>query len=138
MIIDASFAAKWYIVEEYTRYAQDLLDEKNRLLAPEIFRVEVFNAIVKAKRANRINVDYAIKAIENFKKTLETGIVRITSDLSLSLIDHAVEIALAHGHHVQDCIYVALAKREKQGLVTSDNNQADIAESLGVNVLRYA
>jgi predicted nucleic acid-binding protein len=62
-VLDSSAALPWVLPEKDSAKAIQLRDDArnavHELLAPDIFPAEVFNALLKAERTNRINVGEA-------------------------------------------------------------------------------
>ncbi|MGB9611588.1 MAG: type II toxin-antitoxin system VapC family toxin [Bryobacteraceae bacterium] len=54
MVLDASVAIKWYVVEESHEEGLSLLDADAPLLAPRIIEVEVASAIMARSRSGEI------------------------------------------------------------------------------------
>src|SRR5438128_7898037 len=86
----------------------------HELLAPDVFPAEVFNALLKAERTNRINVGEA--------KTLYASIGADIPALHpyLPLMPRAGEIASRYRIALYDCLYIALAERESCEVITAD------------------
>jgi predicted nucleic acid-binding protein len=86
----------------------------HELLAPDIFPVEGFNALLKAERTKRIKVSEG--------KTLYSSIAADIPALHpyLPLMPRAGEIASRHRVALNDCLYIALAERESCELITVD------------------
>jgi predicted nucleic acid-binding protein len=99
--------------------ARELRDDYQKatheLLAPDIFPVEVTHALTRAERQGRITPTEGATILKDTLKTLPQ------MHPYLPLLPRAYEISSALRVGVYDCLYVALAEREKCELVTSDD-----------------
>jgi predicted nucleic acid-binding protein len=113
VIIDASVAVKWFAFEEDSEAALALLDGR-RLYAPMLVASEVANALWKKGRSEEIEpaVSFA-RDIARLPRLLEL------LDES-SVVERAFEIAREIEHPVYDCVYLALAERRGENLITAD------------------
>jgi predicted nucleic acid-binding protein len=116
---DASVALKWVLPEPLADKARQLRDDyQNRiheLIAPDIFPVEVANALARAERRNIIGVGQAPGLLAN--------VMRTSPVLSpyLPLLTRALDIASRMRSGVYDCLYVVLAEHDGCELVTADD-----------------
>jgi predicted nucleic acid-binding protein len=117
-VLDSSAALPWVLPEKDSAKAIQLRDDArngvHELLAPDIFPAEVFNALLKAERTQRINVGEA--------KPLYASIAADIPALHpyLSLMPRAGETASRHRIALYDCLYIALAERESCEVITAD------------------
>jgi len=117
-VLDSSAALPWVLPEKDSAKAIRLRDDArngvHELLAPDIFPAEVFNALLKAERTQRINVGEA--------KPLYASIGADIPALHpyLPLMPRAGEIASRHRIALYDCLYIALAERESCEVITVD------------------
>jgi predicted nucleic acid-binding protein len=117
-VLDSSAALPWVLPEKDSAKAVRLRDDArngvHELLAPDIFPAEVFNALLKAERTQRINVGEA--------KPLYASIAADVPALHsyLPLMPRAGEIASRHRVALYDCLYIALAERESCEVITAD------------------
>jgi len=118
MIIDASVGVKWLIPEDDSRKAIDLL-QKQLLVVPTLFHVEIGNALWKKLRRNEI----ALEPVLPFYSGL-SDLVQTVSELAVA--PRAVEIAAELEHAIYDCIYLALAEDMEDELVTCDLRFLDV------------
>lgn len=118
-VIDASIAAKWYLEEEHTEAALRLLEPGHRLHAPDFMLLEIDNVLCKRIRRGTIIPGKAdrIRATLRSYPILYTGIA--------SLQERAYMIAKQTRRGVYDCLYVALAVRLGEQLVTADRRLFD-------------
>ena len=117
-ILDSCVALKWVLPESDSDKAEHLRDDFrdaiHELLAPDVFPIEVGNALTRGERKRVIETGQA--------SLLYADIMRTSPRLhsSLPLINRSIEISSAARCNVYDCLYVALAEREGCQLLTSD------------------
>jgi predicted nucleic acid-binding protein len=117
--LDSNVALKWVLNEPDSAKAVRLRDEfragTHQLISPDVFPVEVAHALARAERRGIIPVgDGAQKMADVFA---------FMPDLHsyLPLLPRAFAIASQLRVGVYDCLYVALAERERCELVTADD-----------------
>jgi predicted nucleic acid-binding protein len=115
LIVDASVAVKWLLPELDSGHAECLLDDQFRLFAPDLLPIEVANGLWKEARAEGISPAEAEARLTAFRE------FRVTLHPSSDLLAVALEIALETDRTVYDCLYLALAQRERGVLVTADD-----------------
>ena len=119
-VIDCSTAFKWFVAEVDTQKALDLRDQFQNttceLLAPDLFPIEVANALLMAEQSKnpRIGPGDAASYLRDLLKAPPTLFD------SVPLLPRAQEIAKQYKRSVYDCLYVALAEREQCEFVTAD------------------
>jgi predicted nucleic acid-binding protein len=125
-VVDASVAVKWCLPslrEELVAEAEELLAsvrrDKVQFVVPDLFWVELANAMWKAARRAEISADNAASAL-SFVRDL--GIATVPS---LDLVPQALNLALTYGRTVYDSLYVALAMQSKSQLITADERLAN-------------
>jgi predicted nucleic acid-binding protein len=116
-VIDCSTAFKWVVSETDTPKAIRLRDDFRNgvleLIAPDLFPTEIANALLVAEWKGRIGPGEGAIFLADVLKTLPVLYEAIP------LLPRAYEI----GYHasVYDCLYVALAEREKREFVSADD-----------------
>jgi predicted nucleic acid-binding protein len=125
-VVDASVAVKWCLPaeqEELVLQAEELLASYRRseirFLVPDLFWVELANALWKAVRTGKISTEIAMSAMSLVR---DLGIPIIPS---FDLLPHALSFAVSHGRTVYDGLYVALALQSKSGMITADERLAN-------------
>jgi predicted nucleic acid-binding protein len=83
-------------------------------LAPDILVAEVCNAAWKSARLGRITQAH----VDQIARSLPRFIERFAS--SAQLAERAVAISAELDHPIYDCLYLALAEREAERLITAD------------------
>lgn len=128
-VVDASVAVKWVVSEEHSDCARALA--RLSLEAPDLLLVECANIIWKKVRLGDLEPRDAAGRLD----LLLRAPVAITG--SRDLLDAALQISLALGHPVYDCVYLALAQRRKIPLITADRklvNAVRKRRNLGIRV----
>lgn len=132
VIVDASVAAKWFLPEEHSDHAALLLAPEYELVAPDLIRLEVGSALLKALRRNEITVADCIEALG----ALLPGAVRTVR--SADHAEAAFEYARRFGGSVYDAIYVSVARDLGARIVTDDARLAAVAGKMGVDASMIA
>ncbi len=117
-VFDSSVALKLVLPETDSDKAVALRDGYvqgvHELIAPDIFPVEVAHALAKAERRG------ILKPREGLTKLLRVLSTSPVLHPHLPLLPRAYEIASQARIGVYDCLYVALAERERFEMVTAD------------------
>ena len=118
-VLDSSVAVKWTLTEADSDKARRLRDQfqqgQHQLIAPDWFILEVQNILGKAAARSIITEQEAVQGFALIMR--DAPILRPSVPLSSS----AFQLALTHRRAVYDCLYLALALREKCELVTADD-----------------
>jgi predicted nucleic acid-binding protein len=118
-VLDASVALKWVLTERDSDKALDLRDRARRglckLLAPDVFPVEIAHALTRAERRGLLLPPEASVLTSNILATAPA----LYS--SIALLPRALEISSQMRIGVYDCLYVALAEEEGCEIVTADD-----------------
>jgi predicted nucleic acid-binding protein len=136
IVLDASVAAKVYIDEAGSDEAIALVTGKARLAAPELIRMEVTAALCRRVRKEELAAAQAKLRCQHWLDRLHAGLFRLTPDEEL-LID-AIDLACQIKHPVQDCLYLAAARRLDASLITADRTFRDRAAALDTRVTLLA
>jgi len=117
LVVDASVALKWVVQEEDSHVAALLASRE--LAAPTLLLVECANVLwVKSRRGELTQEEAA-------RRVTVLGGAPVEWVPSEVLLDDAVKLALRIAHPVYDCVYLALATRREQVLVTADRPFAE-------------
>jgi predicted nucleic acid-binding protein len=115
LVVDASVALKWFLVEEpNTQQALALIEGGSTLIAPDLLIAEVSNAAWRSARLGRLSdaqVTEIAASLPHFFDALVS---------STDLAPRAVAIASQLDHPLYDGLYLALAEAEQTSLVTAD------------------
>ena len=110
-VIDSSVAVKWYAAETGSDRAVGLIGRP--LVAPDLIRPEVANALWKKWRRGEIVHAQAIGALPHLSQAL-------TLLPSEGFAEMALDLALSLGHPVYDCFFLAIAQTLDFPLITAD------------------
>ena len=117
LVVDASVAAKWVLLEPGRDRAMALRSEPGGLLVPTLI-------IWKYHRRGLVTASDAIAAL-TLASSLPTELVPLEE-----LAPRALEIAAQLDHPIYDCFYLALAERERVPLVSADRRLPAAAAKL--------
>lgn len=110
LVVDASVAAKWFIIEPDSHLAASVRNED--LIAPAILRIECANALIKRLRIGEID-----------ERQTRSRLGRVsTMPVTLHPLDEdrSIDLALQLRHPAWDCGYLALALEQRIRVVTAD------------------
>jgi predicted nucleic acid-binding protein len=126
VVVDASVAVKWCLPsprEELVAEAEELLvssrRDEVRFLVPDLFWVELANALWKAVRRGEMSSGNAAAAMSFLR---DLGIATFPS---IDIVPQALDLAISHSRTVYDSLYVALALHSKSELITADERLAN-------------
>lgn len=113
-VVDANVVAKWFVPEPLSEECSRLLDERHELAAPDLLWPELGSVLWKKTRAGELRRGEASRIL----RALDA--VPLTLFPSRSVLEGALEIALATSRSVYDSVYLALAVALGCPLVTAD------------------
>ena len=113
LVVDASVALKWVLVEPDSALAETVLFSP--LIAPDWWRIEVANGLWKALDLGQIDLEEARAGLARFAD------VAVATEDGPGLLDEAMILAARLHHAVYDCLYLALAIRRDTRMVTADS-----------------
>jgi len=125
VIVDANVAVYWAIPGPHAIPATAVMSRAD-LAAPSLILPETANALINHARAGNIPA----AQIGEIVAMIRTAIKVMVSDAEL--VQGALEIAIAHNHKVDDCLYLALALQRREPLATADRRLAALAETLSI------
>ena len=114
LVVDASVAVKWLVVEEDSADALGLIDSGEELHAPRLLVSEVANAVWRKSRLGEVDSSAAGQLLA----TMGDMPVRWHADEAICA--DAIQLAIAHDRPVYDLMYLALAQRLGARVVTAD------------------
>ena len=121
LVVDANVAAKWLLpaageglIEQANRLAARHVRHELQLLAPDLIESEIGNVLWKAVRRNRIGAAEARTSLQQF------AALAIQLVPASSMLDQALQIAIACDRSFYDSLYVALAVSNETELITAD------------------
>jgi predicted nucleic acid-binding protein len=112
-VVDASVAIKWILPEAGSDAAAAL--QGDELLAPAWWLAEAANALWKRAARGVITAAEAARLLSKLRNA-PVAAIPVEPD-----VDAALALAIELRHPIYDCIYLALAIREKAVLVTADS-----------------
>jgi len=118
IVVDASVAVKWFVPEPGSEAAERVLAGSEKLLAPALIRVEVAAAITRKLRLGELDSGSVERACRLWFVALARGVVTLSPDEAD--LESAITIAIEMNHPLQDCLYLALARRAGAALLTAD------------------
>jgi predicted nucleic acid-binding protein len=117
-VVDASVVVKWFLPEPSRPAALRLLrhyqDDDIQLFAPALVILEVSSVFCKRIRRGQMSTASAKEGYQFLK--IHAPILVDDEEL----IDVAMTLALASGQSVYDCLYLALALRQRCEMITAD------------------
>jgi predicted nucleic acid-binding protein len=138
IVVDASLAVKWYLLEKLTFEALDLLAEhQGDIAVPDIFIAEVTGALVRSANIDKARRAECEAAIARFMGLFETGALAAFRT-ETEAIARAAALALDLGHPLKDCIYLVLAMERDCHLVTCDARFAAKARAVHAGLRELA
>ncbi len=113
LVVDASVAVQWVLDEDGSARANALRAEPG-LIAPSLVAAEIGSAIWKAVRRELVSRADALTAAQAALLPFEALVA------NEELHTRALELAIDLNHSIYDCLYLALAERERCALVSAD------------------
>lgn len=126
LVVDASVAVKWFMPEELAAEADQLLDSRYALTAPDLLWLEVGSAFWKKVRRGDVDADSA----RGILRDLARFPIHVAPSFPLS--SPALDIALRHGVTIYDGLYIALALAERSEFITADRRLRDRCRDQGI------
>jgi predicted nucleic acid-binding protein len=118
LVLDASVAGKWLVPERDTDRARNLFDHWNdgrmEIIAPALLSAEIASMLSKRVARGFLQPADGLRLFQDFS---HFGLALIPIE---SLARAALGLSVRYRHPVYDCLYVALAARERCSLVTAD------------------
>lgn len=110
-VVDTSVVVKWVVAEEDSALALTLVG--GDIVAPDLLKAELANALWKKVRRGQISVVQAAAAFEEVLAILPFA-------PSADLATRALAIGLEAEHPIYDCHFLALAEMIGAKLITAD------------------
>ena len=114
LVIDASVAVKWFVREPDSDLAIAVLKSRADFHAPSLLLLEVARAFQKRAFDGFLPAERVEAAMGELRKYVRQWVVLE------SLVDEALRMAIAIGHPVYDCVYLALARRMGARMITAE------------------
>jgi predicted nucleic acid-binding protein len=114
LVVDASVAIKWFVLEAGADRALDLIAPGLELVAPDLLLLEVIALLSRRVREGLLDERHARTDVADLPKFFAQFVP------SIDLSARAFDISLAVGHPLYDCVYLALAAERGVPVVTAD------------------
>ncbi|HZM90016.1 MAG TPA: type II toxin-antitoxin system VapC family toxin [Blastocatellia bacterium] len=128
LVVDASVAIKWFVVEPLSVEARRILDDYEAgtlsLVAPDLINAEIGNIVWKKQTFQGLSTDDAKAVIDGFRK------LEIAFTSTAHLLSDAYNLAITHRRTVYDSLYLALSIREACQFVTADERLVNAVSSV--------
>jgi predicted nucleic acid-binding protein len=125
LVVDASVMVGAFVRDAATPLAEAVVAGRAECAAPDLIVVEVAAAIAKRFRRRELALADAEAALGNLDS------MPVVLHPHAPLLREATRLSLAHRHGLQDCLYLALARRLNCRLATADLPLAALADRLG-------
>ena len=119
LVVDASVAVKWLVLEDMSNIAKELYATGDHLIAPRLITTEIANALARKTMQgmlSRHEAKYHFSSLPQFLPDL--------MDVD-ELIEPAFEHACILRHPIYDLIYLEAARKVDARLVTADRRFAE-------------
>lgn len=129
VVIDCNAAVAIALASDEGVALQIFLEGENEIIACELFKAEVANALSKYVRGGYITLEQAMEASETALKIVDSF------HPIESLFKEAIAESVRLNHSVYDMFYFVLARRNAATLFTLDKKLQDICLANGVNCI---
>jgi predicted nucleic acid-binding protein len=129
LVVDASVAIKWLVLEDMSDVAKELYATGDRLIAPRLIMTEIANALARKTiqgMLTRQEAKYHFSSLPQFLPDL--------MDID-ELIETAFENACTLRHPIYDLLYLEAARKVEAQLVTADRRFT--AKIAGTDLARH-
>lgn len=113
-VIDACVAIKWFLPEQNYEKAGEILSNHNRLIAPDLFQIELDSIITKKVRQRLIEAEDAYRIYEEIRNIP----IQIISYSLINKLAFDLSVALPITQYA--ACYLAVAIEFNQKVVTAD------------------
>lgn len=129
-VIDASVAVKWFIDEQGSDLALDLLESgQGDLHVPDEFVVEVAGSLVRRANEDKRSREQWRAGVYHLIDLIDRRAISIVRTPPGQIAD-AAYLAIDLGHPLRDCIYLDLAMKLGRPLITADARFAAKARNI--------
>ena len=131
LVLDASVTMAWCFEADATPYTEQILERMEQgedAWVPALWKLEVVNALLKAKRRGRVTVERA----KEFLGELRGLAIQVDNECLVKADSEIFQLGLEHQLSSYDAAYLELAQRRNLPLATDDNNLALAAKAKAV------
>lgn len=121
-VLDASAAVRLILGDPAAAAVAGQIREAALVMAPELMLSEVANTLWKLQRAGHLADLDPQQLLADARDLVD----RVEADRHLQA--EALALACHHDHPVDDCLYLALARREAATLISMDRRLQQLAE----------
>ena len=132
-VLDCSLALCWCFDDEATEQTYALMDRvyEHEAWVPDLWHLEVVNALLQAKKRGRVTSDQ----IKEKLIALSRMPIRVDDETGRHAFHLTRELAEAEGLTAYDASYLELAMRRKLPLATKDGALINACEKRGVDCI---
>jgi predicted nucleic acid-binding protein len=133
LVVDTSIVVAWLLVDERSPDAAGvarLIDEVETWV-PQLFPIEIGNALLVAERRNRVSAKYVLEQLA----ALQRMPLRLDTETNTHIWGRTYELAKDEGLTVYDATYLELAIRREAQLATLDDALVQAAQRRGLTVI---
>ena len=123
-VLDASAVVRLILLDPLAADWAQTLEAAGMVLAPELMLTEVANTLWKLQRAQQLQGVNPQELLTHAKGLVD----HIEPDRQLQV--EALALAIHFNHSVDDCLYLALARREAAALLTADRKLQALASQV--------
>ena len=132
LVLDASLTMAWCFESEANGYTDEIparMEQGEEAFVPTLWRLEVVNALLRAKRQGRITGERAAE----FLAQLRGFAIEVDDEAPGKADNEIFQLGLKHQLSSYDAAYLELAMRRKLPLATQDNNMIAAAKAMAVS-----
>ena len=129
IVLDVSAVIPVLFADDQGDTTADHIANADSIVVPELFIVELGNALWKYVNFHELDV---VTAIQVFALGLDMT-DQVVSNAAITA--EAMKLAIQTRHPVYDCLYLTLARRTHYVLLTHDKKLKSLARSLDIEVL---
>jgi predicted nucleic acid-binding protein len=130
IVIDASLAVKWFVVEVDSDLAFAFLNSHARhLVAPDLIAIEVASTFVRRANVNKVEARDMEEALDEWAGFLSGTSIELHLATPSSICNAGL-LTQTLGHPLKDCVYLGLAIELDCDFVTCDAKFAAKADMI--------
>lgn len=132
IVVDASVAVKWFVPEQDSDKAATILRSDQRLLAPDIIRIEVAATFTRLLRMGDIDPTKAQILLDKWRYYVVQQAIAL--EQTPKHLKDAEDLSMTLSHQLQDCLYLSMANRLNVVLLTADAKFCKKATAAGHDI----